>query len=57
MKDGLEAEIRHREAIDVGVNDAHGNIAPGTALIEDLLGGEAIERAFTNVHGDNPASA
>ena len=27
VEDGLEAEIRHREAVDVGVNDADGNIA------------------------------
>ena len=37
VEDGLEAEIRHRETVDIGVNDADGNVAAGPALIEDLL--------------------
>ena len=56
MKHGLEAEIRHPEPIDVRIDDADGNIATGTALIEHLLAGEAIERALTNVHSEDPAS-
>ena len=49
VEDGLEAEIRHAEAVGVGIDDADGNVAAGLARVEHFFARDALERALTRV--------
>ncbi len=50
VEDSLEAEVRHREAIDVGIDDADPDVAAGVALVEHLFVGDALEGALAWEH-------
>ena len=54
VEHGLEAEIRHPEPIDVGIDDADGNVAAGLARVEHFFARDALERALTRIHSPTP---
>jgi hypothetical protein len=50
VKDGLKAEIGHREAIDVWIDDAHADVAASVALVEHFFVGDALDGALAWIH-------
>ena len=48
--DGLEAEIRHPEPVDVRIDDAEPDIAAAMALEEHFFAGDTFERALSKEH-------
>ena len=57
MIDGLEAEIRHPEPVDVGIDDAQPDVAAAMALEEHFFAGDTFERALSEKHRYGPAAS
>src|SRR6202035_1530455 len=50
MVNGLKAEVRHPQPIDVRINQADRDVTTAMALIEHLLVGDARKRTFAQKH-------